>query len=405
MRLVIVGAGPCGTCLAVALARSGQPVTLVEAASEPVAESMRRFRGEALMPSGLEALERLGLWPLPAQVPQRALGGWQIAVEGHQLVKVDEPLGGPRAAPCTLVNQPALLAALLEPPQRPPALRVAMGSAAADLLRDSNSRVCGVVLADGRELPADLVVGCDGRASLLRRRAGLALMGEQRPVDVLWFRFPQAAGPLPDPGFITVAGPAGLASLFSNARGQVQLGWAIAPDAPTPSLGRSQWTERLAAQAPPHLAGWLQRNAAQLEGPQRFSVQVGMAERWWQPGLLLLGDAAHPMSPVRAQGLNMALRDAAVASAVLSSRATAAASATAIDALLAVIEANRRPEVERLQQLQAEELARGTALQARPWLRQLLAGLAPLVGPAVSAVWRRQQRPLRHGLAPLPARR
>ena len=405
MRLVIVGAGPCGAGLAVALARRGQTVTLVEAASTTAAESMRRFRGEALMPSGLEALERLGLWPLPAQVPQRALGGWQIAVEGHPLIQVDEPLGGLRAAPCTLVNQPALLAALLEPSQQPPTLRVAMGSAAADLLRDGNGRVGGVVLADGRELPADLVVGCDGRASLLRRRAGIVLVGKQRPVDVLWFRFRQAAGPLPDPGFITLAGPAGLASLFSNARGQVQLGWAIAPDAPTPTLKGSQWIERLVAQAPPPLAGWLQRNAAQLEAPQRFSVRVGLAERWWQPGLLLLGDAAHPMSPVRAQGLNMALRDAAVASTVLGARAPATTreSAAAIDGLLASIEANRRPEVERLQQLQAEELARGTALQARPWLRQLLAGLAPLIGSAAGEVWRRQQRPLRHGLAPLPA--
>lgn len=407
MRLVIVGAGPCGTSLSMALARSGQPVTLVEAASAPAAESMRRFRGEALMPSGIEALERLGLWPLPAQVPQRPLGGWQIAVEGHRLVQVDEPMGGPQAAPCTLVNQPALLGVLLDASQRPPALRVEMGSAAADLLRDSNGRVCGVVLADGRELPADLVVGCDGRASLLRRRAGIALVGQQRPVDVLWFRFQRATGPLPDPGFITLAGPAGLASLFSNASGQVQLGWAIAPDAPTPTLAVSQWIEQLAAQAPPPLAGWLKRNAAQLEAPQRFSVQVGLAERWWQPGLLLLGDAAHPMSPVRAQGLNMALRDAAVANTVLAAgdRAAATASTAAIDALLALIEANRRPEVERLQQLQAEELARGAALQARPWLRQLLAGLAPLVGPAVSEVWRRQQRPLRHGLAPLPTRR
>ena len=399
---MIVGAGPCGAALAVALSRAGIPVTLVEAA----AEWGRRFRGQALMPSGLEALETLGLLPLAEDVPLRQLAGWRVVVEGRTLFELAEPLEGRQALACTLVHQPAWLESLLAEGRRPRGLALQLGAAVADLRRNGAGRVEGVVLADGRELTADLVVGCDGRASLLRKRAGIALGAMARPIDVLWFHFAGDSAPLPDLGFTTLVGQQGLASLFTSAEGLVQLGWAIPPAAPTPQLPASAWIERLAAQAPPELAGWLHRNASQLGAPQRFSVQVGMAERWWQPGLLLLGDAAHPMSPVRAQGINMALRDAAVAAQTLVAHAKQGRSSGAeLDQALAGIEACRRPEVELLQQLQAEELQRGALLAERPWLRQLLAAAAPLVGGAIGQHWLRQQQRLRHGLAPLSAQR
>jgi 2-polyprenyl-6-methoxyphenol hydroxylase-like FAD-dependent oxidoreductase len=402
MGLVIVGAGPCGAALAVALSRAGLAVTLVEAS----AGSGRTFRGEALMPSGLEALERLGLLPLPQGVPQRALTGWRVAVNGRNLFALHEPLEGPAGQPCTLVSQQAWLEALLRPDHRPVGLTLLAGTAVADLLRGPSGRVEGVVLADGRQLMADLVVGCDGRGSLLRRRAGVALQGQERPIDVLWFRFSAAADPLPDGGFTTLVGPGGLASLFIGAEGRVHLGWAIAPGAATPQLNHEAWMEQLARQSPPDLASWLARNSSQLGEPVRFSVQVGMAERWWQPGLLLLGDAAHPMSPVRAQGINMALRDAAIAAeTLLNPTAKLPLSGDALDGALAAIEAARRPEVELLQELQAEELQRGALLESQPWLRQLLAMAAPLVGSAVGTHWRRQQQQLRHGIASLAPRR
>ena len=402
MGLVIVGAGPCGASLAVALSRAGMPVTLVEASTG----SARSFRGEALMPSGLAALEHLELLPLPEDVPQRALAGWRVAVNGRNLFAIPEPLEGPTGQPCTLVSQQAWLSALLHPDHRPAELTVLGGTAVADLLRSSSGRVEGVALADGRHLMADLVLGCDGRGSLVRRRAGVALQGTERPIDVLWFRFSAAADPLPDGGFTTLVGPGGLASLFTSAEGRVHLGWAIAPGAATAQPNRQAWIERLAGQSPPDLASWLGRNSSQLGEPVRFSVQVGMAERWWQPGLLLLGDAAHPMSPVRAQGINMALRDAAVAADTLLSLNTRPAHSPAeLDQALAAIEAARRPEVALLQELQAEELQRGALLEGQPWLRQLLATAAPLVGSAVGAHWRRQQQPLRHGITPLAPQR
>lgn len=400
MSLVIVGAGPCGAALAVALSRCGFSVTLVEAA----AGWGRRFRGQALLPSGLDALAKLGLLPLPESVPQRPLAGWRVAVEGRTLFQLAEPLEGPQATPCTLVHQPAWLSGLLSEGRRPESLALQLGNGVVDLRRTGSGRVDGVVLADGRQLKADLVVGCDGRASLLRRRAGIALGCRARPIDVLWFQFTADAAPLPDQGFTTLVGRHGLASLFTSAEGLVQLGWTIAPTAPTPQRPGEAWCQRLASQAPPDLAGWLHSNGSHLGEPQRFSVEVGLAEQWWRPGLLLLGDAAHPMSPVRAQGINMALRDAAVTARTLAQLASQGpSSGVELDQALAGIEACRRPEVELLQRLQAEELQRGALLAGQPWLRQLLAAAAPLVGGSVGWHWRRQQQQLRHGLAPLPA--
>lgn len=110
--MVVVGAGPAGTSLALVLARSGLAVTLVEARSNLV----RQFRGEALMPSGLDALAAMGLDHLLPSLPHRPLTGWRFIINGRELFSAAEPLGGDPLRPCTLVSQQALLELLIEQP-------------------------------------------------------------------------------------------------------------------------------------------------------------------------------------------------------------------------------------------------------------------------------------------------
>jgi 2-polyprenyl-6-methoxyphenol hydroxylase-like FAD-dependent oxidoreductase len=143
-----------------------------------------------------------------------------------------------------------------------------------------------------------------------------------------------------------------------------------------------------------------------VRGPLRLPVRVGLAPRWHRPGLLLLGDAAHPMSPLRAQGLNMALRDAVLAAAELAPalmEADAVVRTAGIATALGRIQAERLPELQAVQARQAEEAARARLLRHQPLLRALLARTAPLSGPLLARRWVASQRVLRDGLSPLPA--
>ena len=402
-----MGGGPAGVALAWQLSRQGIPLTLVEAS--PSFE--RAFRGQGLMPSGLEALAALGLDPWPPSVPRRPLGGWSFVVNSRPLFTVREPMGSP--VPCTLIEQGALLRHWHGRLEQQPGVRRICGQTVVALL-EANGRVTGVGLADGRQLTAPLVVACDGQGSRLRALSGLPYAGGKAPLDVLWFRLRGAAiGAIEawlGDRFVTLVGESGSGALFCRADAGVQLGWSVGAE--TGARGTADWLEQWAAAAPADLAALLRALPPQaVRGPRRLPGRVGLAGRWQRPGLLLLGDAAHPMSPLRAQGLNMALRDAVVAAALLapalagaeaSGEAPSAAEAQrqALDAVLPRIEAARRPEIEAVQALQAEEAARAELLRNR-WLRGMVAASAPLSGPLLARRWQASQRVLRDGLAPL----
>lgn len=394
-RFVVVGAGPAGLSLALQLARSGQRVALVEASRQ----FSRQFRGDALMPCGQEALARMGLSTLLARLPQRSLAGWSVWVNGRQLFNVAEPMGC--LQPCRLVPQQLLLEALLEEALQEPLLHWYPGQMVKRLARsgERSQRISGVELADGRRLEADLVVGCDGRQSLLRREAGIQLQHRGQGLELLWFELP---GPLPpdlDGGFSTHLAGGALGSSCIGARGELQLAWLLDNGAPTPQRSLQAWSEAWAQLLPPPLARLMRERAEDLQGPLRVSVQVGLAQRWHQPGLLLLGDAAHPMSPVRAQGINMALRDSLVAARLLSR-----AEAEALDLAAAAVERQRLPEIRRMQDLQSAEARQGHLVGHTPPLRAVLAAAASWLGPVARRVWQARQTPLREGLAgALPA--
>lgn len=398
--VVIVGAGPAGASLALLLARRGLPVVLVEASSSPA----RQFRGEALMPHGLAALAAMDLLPLPAGIPQRPLAGWRVLLNGQELFRLDEPLEPAPGPSCTLISQPALLEHLLSQLRLQPRVRLLAGQRVQALLWQGE-RITGVRLADGQPLAAALVVAADGRGSLLRQQAAIPLRQTGSPFELLWFRLDT---PEPDPLaglFTTLVGPSGLFSAFAGAQGTVQVGWLQPPKHGNGPASAADGLERLAAQSPGDLAAWWRQQRGHLGAVSRLQVRVGHAERWWRPGLLLLGDAAHPMSPVRAQGINLALRDAWVAAqelgALAEQRAGAPLNGAELDAALARIEQRRREEVTTLQALQEQEAQRGRLLLGQPALRRLLAAAAPWAGAAVAHRWRHDQRLLRQGVVPL----
>lgn len=386
-HFVIVGAGPAGLSLALQLSQQGQRVTLLEASRT----FSRQFRGDALMPCGLEALKMMGLRELLETLPQRRLSGWSVWIEGRELFEVAEPMGS--REPCRLVAQEQLLEALLVQAVKQPTLQWRSGCTVTGLLKD-NGRITGVRLGNGETIEAEFVVGCDGRSSTVRRLAGLPIKPRGSALDLLWFELPGREGDSLPQGFHTLLAGGAIGSVCLGARGDLQMALLVQPGTPTPQQSAAEWAKTLATMQPAAFAEHLRLRSAELKGPMRVSVQAGMAPQWHTPGVLLLGDAAHPMSPVRAQGINMALRDSVVAAGVLAQQR----SAVELDAAAAEVQHRRQAEVETVQKLQEHEVQLGQLLGHQAVLRHLIINAAGLSAPIAKTIWTKRQRLMRDGL-------
>ena len=189
MRVVVVGAGPAGAAVSLLLARAGVDVTLVE--RETAFE--RVFRGEGLMPLGLDALAEMRLaWSI-TQVPGRLVESWRIVVDGDEILTVAEPIDelGDRAF--RVASPGAILHNLIEEAATCPSFSFRSGTRLVDVVRGFDGRVTGATVTTGRErceLSADLVLGCDGRSSAVRAKARLELKPGKQQYDIVWFKTP-----------------------------------------------------------------------------------------------------------------------------------------------------------------------------------------------------------------------
>lgn len=394
-EVVIIGAGPAGATLALLLVQRGITVKLVEAART----FRRSFRGEGLMPSGLHAIRQMNLSAVLDRIPHRSLDAWEFWINDRSLFRVEEPIesGEP---PCTLVSQPAFLEALIEEASTYSQFEFIQGTPMQELLRH-NQRVVGVRLAGDRELRADVVIGTDGRNSTVRQQAELTLESQSHRFNILWFKLADAPLFQSENVFYSILRDRHAFGLFRSSEGHLQLGWALR-DPDSTDWKQMNWAETLAAASPPWLAEHFRSQAETIERPVLLTVVVGRCPRWSVPGLLLLGDAAHPMSPIRAQGINMALRDVIVAAnhlvPVLQDESNPSNRAEAIDAALPKIQAEREPEIVRAQRLQSAEADQAELLGSSALLRQLVSQLAPLIRQPIRYSWLKRQRQLRQGV-------
>jgi 2-polyprenyl-6-methoxyphenol hydroxylase-like FAD-dependent oxidoreductase len=389
-QVVIIGAGPTGLTLAMLLAKRGVVVKLIEAS-----RSFRRiFRGEALMPSGLESIDQMGLADIVAKIPHRAIDAWEFYIENRPIFRVNEPMeaGG---KPCTLISQPAFLEAVLEQANQCENFEFIPGTAVRELLWQ-NDRVSGVKLADGNEIVADVVIGADGRNSIVRQQANLELKEDPQSFDILWFKLPTSVDFQPENPFYSVLRGDAAFGVFQGSEGNLQVGWSLHKDNPI-EWQKIDWAEKLAAAAPDWLATHFRAQKDAIDRPLLLSIVVGRCPQWHLPGLILLGDAAHPMSPIRAQGINMALRDAIVATNHLVPLLQQPTNLAAIDVALAQIQAEREPEIIEIQRLQQAEVGQAEMMHNYPILRHTVSRLAPLIGGRIRKSWLDRQLQLRKG--------
>ncbi len=374
-RVIVVGAGPAGASLAFLLADRGIEVTLLERQRD----FAREFRGEVLLPSGIEALEQLGLrWVFDA-VPHARPQTLEAYLNRARVARVEaEPdfFGG---RPPTPLSQPALLEAIVSEAGKRSSFRFLRGAAAHDLLREGG-RIVGVrIRVDGQEsdLGADLVVGTDGRRSLVRRQGGFRASAQDLPMDIVWCKAPPLDAIR---GVRMYVGRGNLLFAYRSWDDRVQIAWVILKGTfgELHRQGIDAWVREMAGHVSDDLAAHLRASVEELRHPFLLDCRADRVASWSVPGALLLGDAAHTMSPVGGQGINLALRDVVVAANHLVPVLRDDGSPETIDAACGCVQAERDPEVRAIQRLQA--IPPRVLLQRAFWgeyARRLLALLLP----------------------------
>lgn len=398
-RVVIAGAGPAGMALAYLLARRGVAVTVLETHHD----FARAFRGEGMQRSGIDAFRQMGLGEQFDRLPHIELQNIEIYSRGRRVIRADaEGFGRGQAR---LVSQAALLQLLADEAGKHPAFRLERGVTIRDLLRE-NGRVVGVRASadDGpRDYRADLVVGADGRHAATRKHSGLPELSTPQGYDILWLKVPYPDG-YPDRATALVETAASRTAVaFPTADNQLQVGFLIAKGGYAALRARTaeEWTEELIGRLPPFLADHLRAHRQAVAGATLLNVVCGRLTQWSAPGLLLIGDAAHPMSPVGGQGVNIALRDALVAANHLCPVLTAGADPQAIDAAARRVQDERWPEIVTVQRMQDSQ-ARAFNHPER-WSNRLLQRLLPFLFRTGLLLWlqRKERRLMSEGAVPV----
>ncbi len=309
----VVGAGPAGAMLALLLARAGIRVTLLE-------EHMdfdRDFRGDTIHPSVMQNLREIGLDQALLRLRHSELHSMTVDTTQGPFIAADfRSLKTPFPF-ITFMPQKNFLEFITAEAARYPSFRLAMGARVEELVMEGDA-VRGVRYRgpDGfHEVRALLTVGCDGRFSRLRRLGGFGPPITTSPsMDVLWFRLPRKPTDPPD----ALARIANGHILVLLDRGEQ---WQVAGIIPKGSYqqlhatGIASVREMVVAAAPEladrvdELKDWKQVSL--------LSVASDRLRRWYKPGLLLIGDAAHTMSPVGGVGINYAIQDAVVVANLL----------------------------------------------------------------------------------------
>jgi 2-polyprenyl-6-methoxyphenol hydroxylase-like FAD-dependent oxidoreductase len=311
-RCCIVGGGPAGMMLGFLLARAGVDVAVLE----KHADFLRDFRGDTIHPSTLEIMSELGLLDEFLKLPHtkaRTLGG---DFGGMRFTFADFSHLPTVAKYIALMPQWDFLNFLADHGKTYPGFHLYMRADASDLIEEAG-RVAGVRAntPDGPlEIRAELIVGCDGRHSTLRERAGMKVDDLGAPMDVLWFRLPHHDGDFTESMGRFEAGRI----LVLIERGEY---WQCAYVIPKGGIDeiRAKGLDAFRANVARSVPMFADRVDELKDWDQikLLTVAVDRMPVWHRPGLLCIGDAAHAMSPIGGVGVNLAVQDAVAAANVL----------------------------------------------------------------------------------------
>ena len=349
-HILIVGAGPAGAVLSYLLSREGITVTLVERQHH----FDREFRGEILVPSGIEPFTQMGLEKKLKKVPHVTFNGVEFYVNQEHVTtfSFNNKLFGqynPR-----WVSQPDLLEMLVGECLQFRNFKLIRGTRVRELIYENNRVVGATIGRDKKQenLFADLVIGTDGRKSRVRSSLGSSFKTNSMPMDIVWLKAPNIE---PSSKLSVYIGGGKLLISAPTHDDKIQLGFVIKKGSfkDIRKKGIPCLVETIAQHAGPILGNHLRRHSKQIKKPFLLSTVADYVDSWAAPGALLLGDAAHTMSPVAAQGLNVAIRDSIVAANHLILAAAKKPNQNKLDTATNKIQAERCTEIKTIQKLQS----------------------------------------------------
>jgi 2-polyprenyl-6-methoxyphenol hydroxylase-like FAD-dependent oxidoreductase len=309
LDMVIAGGGPAGVMAGLLFARAGCKVQVLE----KHADFFRDFRGDTVHPSTLELLRELGLLDEFLKRPHDEVRSLTARVADRQITIADMSHLPVKSRFVALMPQWDFLDFLAQEARHYPTFSLRMEAEAVDLIVERD-RVAGVRLKNGEEVRARLTIAADGRDSILRDKAGLPKKDLGAPIDVLWFRLPKEKTPVNETG-----GTFGAGTLVVEIdRGDYWQCAYVVPKGAADEIRRKGLAAFRAdvARAAPELAGVV-GTLRKWDQVKLLSVSLDRLQRWWRPGLLAIGDAAHAMSPVGGVGINLAIQDAVAAANIL----------------------------------------------------------------------------------------
>lgn len=309
---VVVGGGPAGMVLGLLLARAGVKVTVLERHGD----FLRDFRGDTVHPSTLTLLDELGLGRAFAEIPHRQVSSVTIALDSGPLRIADMSRIPGAHKHVAFVPQWDFLDLIADAAKAEPTFTLRMNTEVTEVITE-NGAVAGVRWRDADgvgELRAPLTIACDGRHSTVRAAAGLATREFGVPLDVWWFRVPRK--PTDDAAIVgRISAGHGLVLIDRGVYYQAAYLINKGANERLRAEGIEAFRRRVATLAPTladRLAG-----IADWDDVKLLDVRLNRLPRWYRPGLLCVGDAAHAMSPIGGVGINLAVQDAAAAARIL----------------------------------------------------------------------------------------